>query len=122
MRRLCFVLALISGTLAAQPPLAALVFIDSGQPAQLALVNSINQMLFYSPTLQTQLQVTVYDSNPHAAAFAGVLRFVKDNGGQNIARYRPASLPFLICLEGEQERLRMGLNNQEQLCLCTQGC
>lgn len=120
MKTLCLMLLLLPGILTAQT--RAVVFIDSSRPAQGQLVNAMNQMLFYSASLRAQLAVDVFDINPHGAPFSGGLHYVPDTHGQGAARYRPDALPFLICLEGKKEILRMEIEKKEQLCLCTHVC
>lgn len=106
--------------LQAQP--TARVFIDSADAGQARLATSINEMLFDSPTLRSLLAVEVFDINGVAPDFSGGIHYTRDRGGEMISRYRPPALPFLICLNGQRETLRLRLENKEQLCLCTQGC
>ncbi|AIU86952.1 hypothetical protein BV921_04320 [Pectobacterium odoriferum] len=120
MRMPCLILLFMSGGLAAQEK--AVMFIDSSQPAQSQLVNTINQMLFYSPTLRERLAVEVFDINPREVNFSGELTYIPDRQGLGTARYRPEALPFLICLADGKETLRMSVKIKEQLCLCIQNC
>lgn len=105
-----------------QAQTTAKVFIDSADPGQAQLAAGINEMLFDSPTLRSLLTVDVFDINGVAPGFAGGLKYTKDRGGNVISRYRPPVLPYLICLQGQKETLRLRLENKEQLCLCTKGC
>ena len=106
--------------LLAQPK--AVIFIDSADPGQAVLAESINEMLFYSPTLRSLLAVDIFDINVAAPGFGGGLHYARDCGGKSVSQYRPAVLPFLICFDDQKEKLRLKLEQKEQLCLCTQGC
>ncbi|QHM73470.1 hypothetical protein C7M51_03817 [Mixta intestinalis] len=79
-------------------------------------------MLYYSPTLRSKLQVELFDINPRGIAFSGNLIYKLDSNGQAVSRYRPDSLPYLICFNEEKERLRIVFAKKEQLCLCVENC
>nr|WP_244316879.1 hypothetical protein [Mixta theicola] len=100
----------------------AVVFIDSEQAEQATLAEELNLMLYYSPTLRSKLQVELFDINPRGVAFSGNLVYQLDRNGQAVSRYRPDSLPYLICLDEDKERLRIVFAKKEQLCLCVQTC
>jgi len=120
MRRAFLTMLFLPLVLQAQP--TAMVFIDSADAEQKRIASEINDMLFNSPTLRSLMAVDVFDINDMAPGFAGGLSYTLDYGGNMISQYRPPVLPFLICLNGQKETLRLRLENKEQLCLCTQGC
>ncbi len=96
----------------------AVIFIDSSAPAQTALIAEINQSLFYSPTLRSQVAVQVFDINPRGPAFNGELDFQRDTNGQAVSQYRPGRLPYLFCRKSGETVTQFTLRNKEQLCLC----
>ena len=59
--------------------LSAMVFIDSADVKQQSLVIDINQTLYYSATLSSQLKVTVIDVNPNGRAFNGAVVYSFDS-------------------------------------------
>lgn len=120
MKRCFWMILVLPFALLAQPK--AVIFIDSADTGQAILAESINEMLFYSPTLRSLLAVEIFDINVAAPSFGGGLYYGLDRSGNKVSQYRPAVLPFLICLDDQKEKLRLKLEQKEQLCLCTQGC
>lgn len=120
MKRMLCALLFCPWAVMAQPK--AVVFIDSAEASQSRLAEAINEMLFYSPTLRSLLEVEIFDINSEGPGFSGGLNYVRDRGGNRVSQYRPPVLPFLICVDGREEKLRMQLEEKEQLCLCAQGC
>lgn len=100
----------------------AVIFIDSVQPNQPILIDEINQMLYLSPTLRSQMKIEVFDINPAGPAFIGEIKYIHDRTGQAVAKYRPGPLPYLICFNDNKAGSRGTLNNKEQLCLCSNHC
>ncbi|MFU9139086.1 hypothetical protein [Erwinia tasmaniensis] len=120
MKKRILLLLIFPTLVFAQPH--AVIFVDTAMEGHSLLIENLNQMLFYSPTLQSQLQVDIYDINPRAPAFRGGVHYHHDIDGQMLSRFRPTQLPCLICLNGEVESLRLPLINKEQLCLCLKSC
>jgi hypothetical protein len=96
----------------------AVIFINSSDPAQTALIVEINQSLFYSPTLRRQIAVQVFDINPRGPAFNGELDFQRDTQGQAVSQYRPGRLPYIFCRNDGETATQFTLRNKDQLCLC----
>jgi hypothetical protein len=120
MKKTLCILLFFPWVLMAQPK--ALIFIDSGESEQASLAEAINEMLFYSPTLRSLIDIEIFDINSTGPGFSGGINYARDRGGNMISQYRPPALPFLICINEREEKLRMQLEQKEQLCLCTQGC
>ena len=95
MKRMLCALLLCPWAVMAQPK--AVVFIDSAEASQSRLAEAINEMLFYSPTLRSLLEVEIFDINSEGPGFSGGLNYVRDRGGNRVSQYRPPVLPFLIC-------------------------
>lgn len=98
------------------------IFIDSANNEQVSLIEDINKMLFYSPTLRSEVEINVFDINPVGKNFSGSLTYRRDEKGIAISHYRPDKLPLLICMEKKIETFRTELKSKAQLCLCTQKC
>ncbi|EMF04252.1 hypothetical protein F518_18468 [Serratia marcescens VGH107] len=96
----------------------AVIFIDSSDTAQTALIAEINHSLFYSPTLRSQVAVQVFDINPRGLAFSGELDFRRDAKGQAVSQYRPGQLPYVFCRNDREMITQFTLRNMDQLCLC----
>lgn len=120
MKKAIFTLVFFPWVLMAQPK--ALVFLDSGDPDQARLAEAINEMLFFSPTFRSLIDIEIFDINGTGPSFSGGINYARDRGGNMLSRYRPPTLPFLICTNEREEKLRMQLEQKEQLCLCVQGC
>ncbi|EEQ1544204.1 hypothetical protein H1684_000239 [Escherichia coli] len=119
MRWFIFLL-LVSPALAAQS--RAVIFVDTSQPVQARLISDINRMLYFSATLRNEVKVQVFDINEKSAGFSGIINYSRDASGKAISKYRPQELPYLICLNEKTEKLRVALENKEQLCLCLKQC
>ena len=99
--------------------LSAMVFIDSADVKQQSLVIDINQTLYYSATLSSQLRVTVIDVNPNGRAFNGAVDYSFDSTGEWVAKYRPGGLPYLICFQGDKAIHKQGLYQASGIRECT---
>lgn len=120
MKKMLFTLIFCPWVLMAQPK--AVIFLDSDEPDQAQLAEAINEMLFNSPTLRSLIDIEIFDINATGPGFSGGINYARDRGGNMVSRYRPPTLPFLICTREKEETLRMQLEQKEQLCLCAQGC
>ncbi|ATM94442.1 Uncharacterised protein [Yersinia frederiksenii] len=78
-------------------PNQVLLFIDSKSHGQLELVNQMNRELQLSPTLNAGIDLQVIDIQGGIAPRFSALRYLIDSDGGWVVRYKPRSLPWLIC-------------------------
>lgn len=79
----------------------AIIFLNTQQGKENQLAREINRQLYYSRTLSRQLDVTLIDISSGGPALSGAARYLKDNTGIWVAKYRPLSLPALFCQQGK---------------------
>jgi len=96
----------------------ATLFIDSADTYQSALVEEINQMLFYSPTLRAAIEIRIFDINPGSRAFNGEVIYQHDKEGKAVSQYRPGQLPYLFCLANGKTQTHFTLRNKDQIWSC----
>ncbi|WP_053007479.1 hypothetical protein [Pragia fontium] len=96
----------------------AVLFVDSALIQQQTLITEINEALYYSPTLQSQLHVQVIDINPDGHVFNGALDYSYDKSGEWVAKYRPGKLPYLVCLRGDKTTFRQELYQASEIREC----
>ncbi len=102
---------------------SAVIFIDSSDVSQAALVSALNDDLYYSAHLREGLSITVYDINVgnrnDERPFSGAVNYQKDFNGAAVAKMRPGKLPYLFCMDSkEREKREITLTNKEEIKLC----
>ncbi|CNG47218.1 hypothetical protein OP862_03705 [Yersinia massiliensis] len=99
-------------------PNQVLLFIDSKSIGQNELVENINRELQFSPTLNTGIDVQIIDIQGGIVPRFNALRYRVDTDGEWVVRYKPRSLPWLICSAQKKSSQGFSISNHDAIRRC----
>ncbi|CRY56904.1 Uncharacterised protein [Yersinia intermedia] len=99
-------------------PNQVLLFIDSKSIRQIELVENINRELQLSPTLNTGIEVQIIDIQGGIVPRFNALRYRVDTDGEWVVRYKPRSLPWLICSAQKKSPQGFSISSHDAIRRC----